>query len=500
MRKILTSVLSVAGLLAVVLALASSPAAAAKQVVTIISPASDNVGTYTVSWETLGGCDPGDGTSGASGSVTITVADDGTPNDGDGSPQQQGVVIDSDCNYDWSVSHVNAAGAACRITDFDTPAAGTAITLALTADGCAQMGHLAVTVKGSGTNVGDCIAAPDGDGGFDDDACATANTADPQAGGFNRATADDATDSAKAASATTFTITATPEEAANGNVPEGCNAVSEDTETDYDDNNLQKATLTVVDRSLDGAQCEYTVTAALPAGFAAGDGSARSTGNSQDDQNPAQNDGADNIAGNDDDNIIVVPDLTVSIAAAKVYLVQNVIGDAGGASVEYKYEAPCGAPGLPGALTATPASGGISTVGEKTVVELRTGRFNVSEALPDGTAADGVAATALDAAGDACEATVSVTGVPGHCSVSHNSPASLATADGTVIIEVTVDCSPPPAPEPMPEEPMDDTGDMGGDDMGGDDMGADDMGDMGGDDMGGDDMGDMGPPEDVATG
>ena len=78
MRKILTSVLSVAGLLAVVLALASSPASAAKQVVTIASPGGNAspAGTYTVSWETQGGCEPGAGTSGATGSVTITVADD----------------------------------------------------------------------------------------------------------------------------------------------------------------------------------------------------------------------------------------------------------------------------------------------------------------------------------------------------------------------------------------------------------------------------------------
>ena len=99
MRKILTSVLSVAGLLAVVLALASSPASAAKQVVTIQSPDTDNVGTYTISWETQGGCDPGSGTSGASGSVTITVADDGTADDGNGTQQQTGVVIDNICNY-----------------------------------------------------------------------------------------------------------------------------------------------------------------------------------------------------------------------------------------------------------------------------------------------------------------------------------------------------------------------------------------------------------------
>ena len=43
----------------------------------------------------------------------------------------------------------------------------------------------------------------------------------------------------------------------------------------------QDATLTVVDQSLAGTKCTYTVTAALPAGFAAGDGTARNTANSR---------------------------------------------------------------------------------------------------------------------------------------------------------------------------------------------------------------------------
>ena len=105
MRKILTSVLSVAGLLAVVLALASSPASAAKEVITIQSPtgtAPGSAGTYTVTWETQGGCDPGSGTSGATGSVTLTVAGDGVD---DTTDAETGVVTDDICNYDvvWHV-------------------------------------------------------------------------------------------------------------------------------------------------------------------------------------------------------------------------------------------------------------------------------------------------------------------------------------------------------------------------------------------------------------
>ena len=534
MRKILTSVLSVAGLLAVVLALAASPASAAKVVVTVQTPAvgdtdastdEPSAGTYTVSWETQGGCDPGSGTSGASGSVTLTVAKTAV------AAVETGIVTDNICNYTYKATFTNPDGAACVVGGTGTTGT-TAGPLAVNTDGdlalligtCASTAKVYVTVEAAGVNVGDCIAdADDTDDvnaaganvagadncDLDNDATTTGTVAGLPAGaddGSKVAVAADVTDarSVGAASATTFTITATPQPPTpGGKVPEGCNAVSEDTETDYDDKNLQKATLTVVNNALGGADCSYTVSAALPAGFAAGDGSARSTGNQQKNVNPAVAtggpDGDADTTGDNDTPFARPAALEVSVASVKVYLVQNVIGDAGGASAEYKYTAPCGAPGLPGALERTPASGGITSVEGKTVVELRTGRFNISEALPSGTAADGTAAHALDAKGKACEATIAASGIPASCSVSHNSPASLATGDDSVIIEITIDCSPPPAPEPPAEEPMDD---MGGDDMGADDMGADDMGadDMGSDDMGSDDMGDMGPPEDTPTG
>ena len=505
MRKILTSVLSVAGLLAVVLALASSPASAAKVVVTIQTEDPGTAGTYTVSWETQGGCDPGSGTSGASGSVTLTVADADGAGAGTTGPQQEtGIVTDNICNYTYKATFTNAAGAACVVggsTTADDATTGadltvTAGTLGLATGACATTGRINVTVKGSPTTAAVICTQADVDDSTITQCTATTDVKTP-------AVASELNDGA--ASSTSFTITATPEKVA-GKVPEGCNAVSEDTKTDYDDNSLQKATLTVTDVPLGGTGCVYTVTAELPAGFAAGDGSERSTDNSDNGVNP---DGADTNTGPDgeagtrcgtatatpecaDNGSVNADDLIVSVASVKVYLVQNVIGDAGGASVEYKYTAPCGAPGLPGALKRVPASGGISSVDGKTLVELRTGRFNVSEALPDGTAENGTAANALDAKGKACEATVAVTGAPASCSVSSNSPATLASASGSVIIEVKVDCSPPPAPEPPAEEPMDD---MGGDDMsdGGDDM-------NGADDMSGDDMGDMGPPEDTPTG
>jgi hypothetical protein len=498
MRKILTSVLSVAGLLAVVLALVSSPASAEKDVVTIKSPAAgDNAGTYVISWETLGDCNPGSGTGGSSGSVTLEVVES-FPGSKMGDQQETGVVIDDDCKYTWKATFTNAAGADCLVGAPDGGDVGTApdairtgeMIMLATGD-CATTGKLVVTVRGHGAiYVGDCIA--DNTANTNDD-CDSSGAGDPEEGTKDANAAETTEAAAKArgdkgltaeqrnagaVANTVFTVTATPQKGSNGKVPQGCNEVSEDTEIVYDTGGLQRATLTVVDSPLGGANCLYTVTAALPAGFAAGGGEARSMANSAKDQNPVA-DAADDM--------LTKANVHVSVAGVKVYLVQNVIGDAGSASATYKLDTPCGAPGLPAALTARPASGGISTTKAVVNVELRTGRFNVTAAVaPDpaaANAADGVMKHALAEDGKACEASVSVSNVPDHCS-AEGASASLASASGSAILEVTVDCTPPAA----------DTVDMGGDDMGADDMGADDMG---ADDMGGMDMG---PPEDVATG
>ncbi len=104
--------------------------------------------------------------------------------------------------------------------------------------------------------------------------------------------------------------------------------------------------------------------------------------------------------------------------------------------------------------------------------------------------------------GNACEASVSISGVPAHCTVQSNSPMNLATSGEQVRIDFDIDCRPPAAPEPMPEHPAeDDTGAMtdaddmtGTDDGGGEDMTGEGDGHMD------DGMDDMGPPADVPTG
>ena len=62
---------------------------------------------------------------------------------------------------------------------------------------------------------------------------------------------------------------------------------------------------------------------------------------------------------------------------------EAIIGDAGGAAATYELDTPCGATGLPAALAARTDTGGITQVSASNVVELRTGRYNMTAALAD---------------------------------------------------------------------------------------------------------------------
>ena len=123
MRKILTSVLSVAGLLAVMLAIASGPATA--QTAEVVTFTTDNIpGTYSVSWETQGGCDPtmrdettSNATDGATGTYTRTVAvPAGTSptavvaNGIMGEVAEFAVVTASHCTYTWDAEFASGLG------------------------------------------------------------------------------------------------------------------------------------------------------------------------------------------------------------------------------------------------------------------------------------------------------------------------------------------------------------------------------------------------------
>ena len=187
--------------------------------------------------------------------------------------------------------------------------------------------------------------------------------------------------SAGAISKTEFTVTAT---VAGDDPNENCEGDSADSKTGEDGANT--AALTLVDTTFDTGTCEYDITAALPAGFVADDDS-----NVAEDVDPLADAEDDNNPDTDEDNIDDNQILTVSVASVNVYLVQNVTGDAGGASAAYSgFESSCGGPdelNLPGNLKAersgpSSTSGIYSTEGV-TLVELRSGRYNITAALND---------------------------------------------------------------------------------------------------------------------
>ena len=469
MRKILVDVASVAGLLAVALALASSPAAAAMDVVTITS--ASQTGVYTVTWSTKGGCDPGASTSGAIGAVTLTVVSDGTldtDTDNDGTPDadlqgssvETGVVIDDVCTYEWKASLVKPGGSRCKIV---APApSNSKASLTYVPANCNSVERVTFFVAGHATA---------------DELCTSDDVRDAQLGDACEGGIADTTVKVKgvglseldkaAVKETTFTVTAIEKVAAGAKSDPDCATVSGETKVGDAGGNAVELALT--DGTLSGTNCRYTVTASLPAGFdvgvKGGNGAEIVMGG------PGPTNRA-TLGGRGDGIAPLGVLLTVTVATRKVYLVQNVIGDAGGATAAYKYDAPCGAPGLPPALGARADTGGIQSTTPVTFVELREGRFNVSAGI-GGTSADGRAAAALDKNARACVATVSISDVPDDCASDASHSANLADAGSTVILEFTVDCT----PRPEPERPADD-----GDNMMGD---SNDM---------------TGPPADVATG
>ena len=76
--------------------------------------------------------------------------------------------------------------------------------------------------------------------------------------------------------------------------------------------------------------------------------------------------------------------LSVEVALRRVYILQTVDGDAGGANAEYELsgDSSCGIPEemLPRNLVGI-SSGGIRALGGAVVVELREGPFNISLAV-----------------------------------------------------------------------------------------------------------------------
>ena len=359
-------------------------------------------GTYTVSWQTLGGCDPGEGTSGRSGEVVLTVEAEGSPDDTPtpgkltGTEVNNVVVIHPFCIYRWTVSLVEATTEANCIVG-PSPFAPDAnneirITLADPAASCSQ---------GSGITVRIHPITP---------------------------VATDDSDH-NAILKTQFTATARPVK----NAPKRCStrtAVSEvdDKKTPGDTtDDTVSIELKVVDTTAAGRECRYDVSLGLPRQLTAAHG--------QDDPIVFKN--VDPLA---------TLDFSVGVARKTIYLLQSVIGDSGEAYARYKMSKTCGDPDpLPEVLLPHPATGGIRSTPTATLVELREGRFNITAALADDPSADdafdGIASRVLDNEGDECEATVSVSHLPERCVAEEEKlTLDLTATPRNTIFEFEITC------------------------------------------------------------
>ena len=542
MRKILIGGLGVAGLLATVLALASSPATS--QTV-VVFQTSTEPGTYTVSWSTEGGCDPSRpnadttlATDGATGSQTATVAPGQTalPTDSvsdtvrtaerAGTAVEFSVSTAGHCNYNWTGTFTSNLGGSdgirclVGITGGTTATAsgalgdpsGTAtnvLEVTSTAGSCNTVANIHVDVLRP-TTTDDGETVPD----------------QPHSGAILN---------------TEFTVGA-QQASHRGYTPnDECLTVSEQTEVDDGadpvgtDDDTVGAILTVVRRPLSstGAECAYDVGVVVPAGFeprmrnsegtritsytnfdpaSAADATGEATaameaadcGETRYVSDTGEGDAT--TAANNTVAVTVrcnVADVEADLVVAErsIYILQNVVGDSGDANARYSLSgnADCAIPhDLPANLEGRNV-GGIQTTDSVTVVELREGFFNISAAVMgrDSTDVDDAGRTfapryALNKDGEACSFDSTVSHLPGNCDAAEDSitvnAVTGADSNGRVIVTFDIGCS--------ADDPADDAAD-GMDDM---DDGMDDM-DDGADDM--DDMDDsdaMGPPADVATG
>ena len=467
MRKILTSVLSVAGLLALTLALATSPASADRSVVqvdTVGDQLEDQAiaGAYTLSWETSGGCDPGANTSGSSGSITITVIADNevanpnapVVNELLGDTERDFVTVNDDCFYKWSGGFVDAAtNAQCEVTGIPDPDADdagendTPATIPMSIEAvtdCAPGGAIIVTVTDGSFRAGAQTAGADtADDPLDDEYAD--DTDDGVTGG--------------AISKTIFTVSAVP--VPNSKVV--CQVVAAESEVSAAGQNIARLYVVgddaVVDGELTPVNCLYNVEVQLPDGFDAYTPSSNKARN----QTAVDNTDTADVAEN-----AVAP--TVQVAVRSVFLIQTVVGDSNGGVASYSLGWPpsdgpnadprC-TPGLPPDLR---RQIGIT---DETLVELREGTFNINAAITTNSSA-GIDANALDPKGVQCYAGTRVWNLPDHCEAenpTNRASSNLATdadGDGNVRVDMVITCSEPmDEPETVDEpEVVDEPDDM----------------------------------------
>ena len=357
----------------------------------------DVPGIYTVHWMTRNRCDPGHGTSGASGSVVLIVRpseqSDPKPTSGEltGSVVEEIVRVNPTCTYAWNASLVKAAtGAVCTVGP--APFAPD------------RNNRIAITALGAATH------------------CTEGATIGlevlPAEGDLNRG----------AVLAHKFTALAVPADGA----PEHCTVSAAESDVDdadtpndvTDDKVLIE--LTVAGGASSRDDCRYDVTLRLPGGFSPATGTTITTRN-------------------------VVPGATVAlkvaVATPSVVVVQNVVGGAGSANAQYELSTSCTTPAsTQGSLSSLPTAEGSSRTLATRRVLLLPGRFNITAALlrnsPDSEASNGIALPALDGDGLACRTTISMSDLPDECTVAQDrADVDLPGAAETTIVEFLIDCS-----------------------------------------------------------
>ena len=359
-------------------------------------------GTYKVSWQTFGDCDPGHGTSGSSGEIVLTVeasgSGDDTPAPGEltGIRAVSSVVIRPICTYTWLVSFVEATtGANCIVGPAPFAPDGNheiRITLADPATSCTQSSRIVVRLH---------PVIPVAIDGTDHNAILR----------------------------TRFSATARRVEDA----PRRCRTRTARSEVDDQDtpddttDDTVSIELRVVETTAAGEDCVYDVTLRLPRHLAATHG-------------PHTHEVFENV------DPLATVDFNVGVATKTIYLLQNVIGDSGDANVRYTLSKTCGDPDpMPEAMLPNPPSGGIQSTPTETAVELREGRFNVTAALADDPSADdafdGFDVRVLDQEGETCEATVSVLHLPERCVAEESSlTVELTRTPDNTILEFEITC------------------------------------------------------------
>ena len=419
MKKIVLSVLSVAGLLAALLVLAGGSVSAETGLVRVEST---NVrgGTYGLSWKAKAGCD-----SSADGSVSKVVP----PNAPNANQRIVGSLTTNDnCQYDFTATYVTGVnsgvpgnvpvGTRCAATttvqnlDGD-PSTAFQVIIETSDTDCVLKSEIPVKIRG-----------PADDGNVDNS--------------YHR----------NAVNARTWTITLTPTgKGADGNentAADECVALTVDDARVPAGGTEVEGRFNIITAGLDkdgvATSCSYDARVTIQPGFE----------EVSKDSSVVKGVRCCGFGG-------PAADLYLKVSRREVFVVQNVSGDASGAKVSYSTQLSCTDADnppldLPPEVGVTGTRDGIETVQGKTLVPLTTGRYDVSEGIAGSmdssvtgtTGRKAVRAFAVASDGDNCSLSISVKDVPASCTVASSSQTvNLLTAENRNIVEFSFRCTAP---------------------------------------------------------